>query len=272
MPGDRFLPLPIQSAVDGWDAPLNEIIERVFSLPYPPPEVATEAALPAAALNRNCIAVVLNFAGTGASVFAESDGATWHFRPMANYTKANGNGSAGFIDLLHPLMRVAEGFEIDFFLEPSTLAANAHVALAVYNSASTPALVTGNQYAARGSARYGAGVVADWSHAAQGYAGIGYVGASNYLSASEEAFGTIKFTRGGSNSAWHYSCQMYYDVQGAPGTGAQRMFSSQGTLLVPGGLLLAGVRLYLRDAASTAGATGTVVGSLTAASRVRVTF
>lgn len=267
MPGQRFQKEIIQSTVDGWDSPLNEMLERLFDLPYPVPEVATEAALPPADENRNCIAMVLNFAGTGSSVLAECDGAVWHFRPISNYAKANGNGSNGSIDLLHPLMRVAEGFSIDFFLQPSSLPVDAHVAMRVWDSAGTPALVTSTAYAMRGSVRHGAGIVADWSHAALAYAGIGYVGASNYLAASEEAFGTIRFTRGGSNSAWHYEVAMYYDVQEAPGTGAQRMFVGQGTLLVPGGLLLSGVRLYLRN-----NATGDVAGVLAAASRVRVTF
>jgi hypothetical protein len=50
------------------------------------------------------------------------------------------------------------------------------------------------------------------------------------------------------------------------------MFSSQGTIFVPSSKLLAGVRLYLRDASSSAGATGTLIGALAATSRVRVSY
>lgn len=272
MPLTRPIPPTINQANQNWQAEANAIRNATFATPFPPAVYANEGALPSASSYGGCIAIVENFASTGKPILAISDGLGWRFQVVDNYAKSNGNGSNAYVDLIHPLMAVAEGFEIDFFLDPSSLPGNAHVALAVYDNSSTPALVTGNQYAARGSARYGVGVVADWSHTAQGYAAIGYVGASNYLAAGEDAFGTVKFTRGGSNSAWHFSCQMYYDISAAPGTGAQRMFSSQGTVFVPSSKLLAGVRLYLRDASSSAGATGTLIGALAATSRVRVSY
>lgn len=85
MAGTRYARKVIdQTAGEGWDAPLNDDLERVFDLPYPVPEVDDIASLPTANTNRNSLCMVVDYDGAGNPARAFSDGVSWFIYPLGH--------------------------------------------------------------------------------------------------------------------------------------------------------------------------------------------